>query len=210
MKSTQITAFLESIFTNEAFHHEIEHRIFESEPWKSLENDPEIEVEAFAYSTGILFRIRSFHLPVHDIIDAFFGLAEELIPNLSITEEKRFIKEVVDREKNRMENFDEWAGEEFLKKFESAPIIPKIEGCRKLFSRMSFVVSDTMGIRYEEKRFFDSTGAPSIVEGVSTLENSDAYHLFQLHPIPGARELVASTIFSNIIRERLRRAFRDT
>lgn len=109
MKSIEITAFLEGTLTHEAFYHELEHRIFENEPWKTLESDAECELEAFAYSTGIFFRVRTFSYDEQFLKSAFWNLAKDSFPKMSPTESRRFLKELLERKKNSEENFHERA-----------------------------------------------------------------------------------------------------
>jgi hypothetical protein len=208
MHSTQITLFLESVFTNEALHHEIEHRIFELEPWKSMENNPEIEIEAFAYSTGILFRIRSFHLQIQDVINAFGELRNTKIPSFSHEEKRRFLREIEEREVDRREDFDSWAGEEFLKEFEDVPKIPEVTSFCDVFSRMSMVISDSEGWRYEEQKFLNTREVPALPLAKVSSKINDSYHLYHLYPTQNARELVTATIAANATREMLRKIFR--
>lgn len=123
MKSIEITAFLEGSFLNEAIYHEFEHRIFESEPWKSLELDPECQVEAFAYSTGILIRVRTFSLQESFLRSVLLDLLHASILKFSSVEKKRFTREISERSTNAAENFHERAGERFLMQFEAVPKI---------------------------------------------------------------------------------------
>lgn len=209
MKSIQITAFLEGVYTNEAYYHEIEHRIFELEPWKTIESNQECEIEAFAYSSGIFFRIRSFSCDIPEILGSFYGLLESNIPGLSATEKKRFLQELRERSDNLSRDFDERAGEEFLRQFESLPEFPDGKALRDIFSRISILFSDETGTRYEEKRITNSSSIPKI-RGKLPILSGSAFHIYRLHPVRNAEELVAAMISSNIIRNRLRKAYRDT
>ena len=209
MKSTQITVFLEGIHTNEVFYHEIEHRIFELEPWKTIENDQESELEAFAYSTGILFRIRSFSCDYPSILESFYTILENSIPELSTTEKKRFLQELKERNYNMSKNFDERAGEEFLKKFEIIPRFPNGKNFCEVFSRISVLFCNESGTHYKERRIANIPPIPTLVNDMPMLSGT-AFHIYRLHSVSNAEELAAAIISSNIVRNRLRKAFRDT
>jgi hypothetical protein len=219
MKSTQITVFLESIFINEEFHHEIEHRIFELDPWKTIEQDYECEIEAFAYSTGIFFRIRSFSLNVSEILESFYLLLDSPIPEFSHREKKRFLQELKERKKVIHENFDERAWEEFLNQFEIIPSIDDINKMWKIFSRISSIVSDKnrgideeitfCGDFYNERRILPIV---PLTETISLPEKiiGKSFHRYQLHQVNTPEELVVAVIACQVIRNQLREAFRDT
>ena len=208
MSSTILTVFLEGIFINEAFYHEIEHRIFELEPWKSLEDNPEIEIEAFAYSTGILFRFRSFSVDLSQIQEAFDTLKEKKIPDFSISEKKRFLRELQDRKMDQEADFDEWAGAEFLKSFEIPPILENIQTFGDFISRISIVTHNREGTLFYENRLREISQFPKVQKAVLPMKG-ELFHSYILFPVQNTLEAVSSIIFLNAVRSRLKKLFRE-
>lgn len=91
--TTRIFVFLESMYCSEDFHHAVEHRFFEHESIKNLENEEHTSISAYAHVTGILFKIITARWSKEYVMRVFDEILSDIIPPFSPEEQKRFLQE---------------------------------------------------------------------------------------------------------------------
>lgn len=100
-KLLRIYIFVESAYQNESLHHAIEHRFFEHDSIRVLENGEHTELSAYAHITGILFKIKTIKYSKQEILDIYDKAFSEVIPMFSEGEQMRFLQEEKERSFDR-------------------------------------------------------------------------------------------------------------
>lgn len=205
MKQTtlRIYLFIESAFRNEDFHHAVEHRIFEHESIRELENEEHTSISAFAHVTGIFFKIVSAKWGEEEILRAFSSVLEGEIPNFSPEEQKRFQSELREREFDKRDDLVE--SSPFKSELESSVPNPVVR-FSDFITRKSVVIVINGETEYRETRYAKPNDLP-VLTGIGANGTGKEFHLVAFHKYARPEDSLYAAMYSEFVRARLRDRF---